>query len=161
MIGYFQGIFVPYGFIHRILRHGGRADPIFFFRIIRYPFNERLTFGMHQFIRGSCGAGYFTSIIDNLVIIGGLAIFLVVIISTGVGIGLQTCPAVSYTHLFQKIGQPTVIGEIVAGIVLGPSVLGHLLPEASGFLFPVESLANITILSQFGLILFMLSLIHI
>lgn len=32
--------------------------------------------------------------------------------------------------LFQKIGQPTVIGEIVAGIVLGPSVLGHLLPEA-------------------------------
>ena len=60
--------------------------------------------------------------------------------------------------LFQKIGQPTVIGEIVAGIVLGPSVLGHLLPEASGFLFPVESLANITILSQFGLILFMFAI---
>lgn len=60
--------------------------------------------------------------------------------------------------LFQKIGQPTVIGEIVAGIVLGPSVLGHLLPDVSGFLFPVESLANITILSQFGLILFMFAI---
>lgn len=55
--------------------------------------------------------------------------------------------------MFQKIGQPTVIGEIVAGIVLGPSVLGHLLPGVSAFLFPLESLGNITILSQFGLIL--------
>lgn len=60
--------------------------------------------------------------------------------------------------LFQKIGQPTVIGEIVAGIVLGPSVLGHLSPAMSGFLFPIESLANITILSQFGLILFMFAI---
>lgn len=57
--------------------------------------------------------------------------------------------------LFQKIGQPTVIGEIVAGIVLGPSILGHLLPEVSDFLFREESLGNIGILSQFGLILFM------
>lgn len=60
--------------------------------------------------------------------------------------------------LFQKIGQPTVIGEIVAGIVLGPSVLGHLLPEVSAFLFPPDSLGNITILSQFGLILFMFAI---
>lgn len=60
--------------------------------------------------------------------------------------------------LFQKIGQPTVIGEIVAGIVLGPSVLGHLLPGVSSFLFPPDSLGNITILSQFGLILFMFAI---
>ena len=60
--------------------------------------------------------------------------------------------------LFQKIGQPTVIGEIVAGIVLGPSILGHLLPDVSAFLFPPESLGNITILSQFGLILFMFAI---
>ena len=57
--------------------------------------------------------------------------------------------------LFQKMGQPTVIGEIVAGILLGPSVFGNLLPEVSSFLFRPESLANINILSQFGLILFM------
>ncbi|MEG1545326.1 MAG: cation:proton antiporter, partial [Tannerellaceae bacterium] len=60
--------------------------------------------------------------------------------------------------LFLKIGQPTVIGEIVAGIVLGPSVLGHLMPEVSGFLFRPDSLGNISILSQFGLILFMFAI---
>ena len=57
--------------------------------------------------------------------------------------------------IFNKIGQPTVIGEITAGILLGPSILGHFFPDISGFLFPVESLSNIYLLSQFGLILFM------
>lgn len=60
--------------------------------------------------------------------------------------------------IFVKIGQPTVIGEIVAGIVLGPSVLGNLMPELSAFLFPPDSLNNITLLSQFGLILFMFAI---
>ena len=69
---------------------------------------------------------------------------------------LLTCRLFGW--LFQKIGQPTVIGEIVAGIILGPSVLGHLLPSVSTFLFPVESLGNITMLSQFGLILFMFAI---
>jgi Kef-type K+ transport system membrane component KefB len=57
--------------------------------------------------------------------------------------------------IFKKIGQPTVIGEITAGILLGPSILGHLSPEISTFLFPLESLTNINLFSQFGLILFM------
>ena len=69
---------------------------------------------------------------------------------------LLTCRLFGW--LFKRMGQPTVIGEIVAGIVLGPSVLGHLAPEVSHFLFPLESLANITILSQFGLILFMFAI---
>ncbi|MDR1624818.1 MAG: cation:proton antiporter [Tannerellaceae bacterium] len=60
--------------------------------------------------------------------------------------------------LFMKMGQPTVIGEILAGIVLGPSILGHLAPGITSFLFPPESMVNITILSQFGLILFMFSI---
>ena len=60
--------------------------------------------------------------------------------------------------LFAKMQQPTVIGEIVAGIVLGPSVLGHLLPSVSAFLFPLDSLQNINMLSQFGLILFMFAI---
>ena len=66
---------------------------------------------------------------------------------------LATCRIVG--RLFKKIGQPTVIGEIVAGIILGPSVFGYLLPQASAFVFPEESLFYIKILSQFGLILFM------
>ena len=57
--------------------------------------------------------------------------------------------------LFRKIGQPSVIGEIVAGIVLGPSLLGLYFPEVSSFLFPVTSLANLGVASQLGLVLFM------
>lgn len=57
--------------------------------------------------------------------------------------------------LFRKIGQPSVIGETVAGIALGPSLLGMYLPDVSAFLFPVESLGNLGVLSQIGLILFM------
>ncbi|CQB85815.1 K(+)/H(+) antiporter [Chlamydia trachomatis] len=57
--------------------------------------------------------------------------------------------------IFTKMGQPSVIGEILAGIILGPSVVGWLWPEGFHFLFPEESLHNISLLSQFGLILFM------
>jgi len=57
--------------------------------------------------------------------------------------------------VFRKIGQPSVIGEIIAGIVLGPSLLGMYFPEFSITLFPAESLGNLQFLSQIGLILFM------
>ena len=57
--------------------------------------------------------------------------------------------------LFKKIGQPAVIGETVAGIILGPSLLGLLFPDIFHFIFPVESLPNLRFLSQIGLILFM------
>ena len=55
----------------------------------------------------------------------------------------------------KKIGQPTVIGEIIAGIVLGPSLIGMYFPEFSAALFPPQSLGNLNFLSQIGLILFM------
>ena len=57
--------------------------------------------------------------------------------------------------LFQKLEQPVVIGEILAGILLGPSVLGTFSPAAMKIIFPVESLGNLYLLSQVGLILFM------
>ncbi len=60
-----------------------------------------------------------------------------------------------FGFLFKKIGQPTVVGEILAGIVLGPSLLGWLFPDVSLFLFPQESLGNLQFLSQVGLMLFM------
>jgi Kef-type K+ transport system membrane component KefB len=60
-----------------------------------------------------------------------------------------------FAWIFKKIGQPTVIGEIVAGIMLGPSLLGYFYPELSHWLFPIKSLDNLNVLSQFGLILFM------
>lgn len=55
----------------------------------------------------------------------------------------------------KKIGQPSVIGEIIAGIVLGPSFFGSYLPEFSVLLFPTTSLDNLKFLSQIGLIFFM------
>jgi Kef-type K+ transport system membrane component KefB len=55
----------------------------------------------------------------------------------------------------KKIGQPSVVGEIIAGIVLGPSLLGMYFPEFSATLFPKEAMGNLQFLSQIGLILFM------
>ena len=60
-----------------------------------------------------------------------------------------------FSYLFKYIGQPGVMGEIVAGIVLGPSLLGYFFPEFSANLFPPESLDNLNLLSQIGLVLFM------
>ena len=57
--------------------------------------------------------------------------------------------------IFRKIGQPTVIGEIIAGIVLGPSLFGLYFPEVKEALFPVASLGILQMLSQVGLIFFM------
>ncbi len=60
-----------------------------------------------------------------------------------------------FAYLFNKLGQPSVIGEIVAGIVLGPSVVGYWFPGAFHFLFPEGSLDNLQFMSQIGLVLFM------
>jgi Kef-type K+ transport system membrane component KefB len=57
--------------------------------------------------------------------------------------------------LMSKIGQPTVVGEIIAGILLGASVLGHFWPNVSKFIFPPDLLSNLNFLSQLGLVLFM------
>jgi Kef-type K+ transport system membrane component KefB len=56
---------------------------------------------------------------------------------------------------FRSIDQPLVIGEIVAGIALGPSLLGWLLPDLSAALFPPTTIPFLNVLSQIGLIFFM------
>lgn len=72
---------------------------------------------------------------------------------------LQIIVILLFVRLFgwicQKIGQPTVIGEILAGIVLGPSVLGLFFPEVSSVIFPASSIGSIKLLSEIGLVLFM------
>lgn len=57
--------------------------------------------------------------------------------------------------VFRRIGQPQVVGEMVAGLLLGPSVLGAFAPGLEQALFPPDSLAFLTALSQVGLVLFM------
>jgi Kef-type K+ transport system membrane component KefB len=56
---------------------------------------------------------------------------------------------------FQLIGQPRVVGEMTAGIVLGPSLFGRFFPDAFAYVFPPSSLPALTTLSQLGLLLFM------
>jgi Kef-type K+ transport system membrane component KefB len=58
-------------------------------------------------------------------------------------------------RLFNRIGQPHVLGEIVAGIVLGPSVLGMLRPEVTDYLFPSEVVSVLRSMAYVGLIFFM------
>ena len=57
--------------------------------------------------------------------------------------------------LFRRIHQPQVMGEMVAGILLGPSLLGWVAPELSAALFPPSSLGFLNALSQVGLLVFM------
>ncbi|HET8798719.1 MAG TPA: cation:proton antiporter [Thermoanaerobaculia bacterium] len=57
--------------------------------------------------------------------------------------------------LFRRFGQPPVIGEIAAGIFLGPSVFGSLAPELFTSLFPPQSIPALLSLSHVGLVLFM------
>jgi Kef-type K+ transport system membrane component KefB len=53
------------------------------------------------------------------------------------------------------LGQPEVVGEMVAGIMLGPSLLGKIAPAAMNWLFPASGLGPLYALSQVGLVLFM------
>jgi Kef-type K+ transport system membrane component KefB len=57
--------------------------------------------------------------------------------------------------LFRKIGQPSVVGEMVAGILLGPSLLGMVWPATQSYLFPAPSLPILRLISQVGVILYM------
>ncbi len=57
--------------------------------------------------------------------------------------------------LFRRLHQPQVIGEMVAGIALGPSLLGSVAPGISTALFPTESLIALNTVSQVGVLLFL------
>ncbi|MES1195678.1 MAG: cation:proton antiporter [Steroidobacter sp.] len=57
--------------------------------------------------------------------------------------------------LFIRMGQPAVVGEMAAGILLGPSLFGLLAPHAFAFVFPQNSLGMLKLLSQIGVCLFM------
>jgi Kef-type K+ transport system membrane component KefB len=73
-------------------------------------------------------------------------------------IGVIISASRSLGWLFRKLRQPQVVGEMVAGILLGPSLLGWLLPSASATLFPPASLGVLNGLSQVGLALFMFTI---
>jgi Kef-type K+ transport system membrane component KefB len=78
---------------------------------------------------------------DLLVLIAQIAVILVAARAAGAA--------------FRRLGQPQVVGEMAAGILLGPSLLGWLAPGLSQALFPSSSLGFLNSISQVGLLLFM------
>jgi len=74
-----------------------------------------------------------------------LLLQVIVVIATSRAVGL----------LFRRVGQPAVVGEMFAGILLGPSLLGALAPGVEAFMFPPASMGTLKLLSQIGVILFM------
>jgi len=72
---------------------------------------------------------------------------------------LQICvialSAQLFGRIFQKFGQPKVVGEMTAGIALGPSLMGWIAPHLSQSLFPEASLGLLNLIGQLGLIFYM------
>src|ERR1700722_1614438 len=58
-------------------------------------------------------------------------------------------------RLVRMLGQTQVIGEILGGILVGPSVFGRVAPNLFAHLFPPDSLGSFESLSTLGLILFL------
>lgn len=58
-------------------------------------------------------------------------------------------------RLAQRLGQPQVVGEMIAGVTLGPSLLGWMLPDLQAALFPAQTLDTLYVFAQFGVGLYM------
>ncbi|HEY3566926.1 MAG TPA: cation:proton antiporter [Thermoanaerobaculia bacterium] len=100
----------------------------------------------HEMEGKATGGGIAHSLVENARSpLSILLLQVVLIVAAARGLGF----------LFRKIGQPPVIGEIIAGILLGPSLLGAVAPSAQAFLFPASSMDALRMLSQIGVILFM------
>src|SRR5262245_54615843 len=74
---------------------------------------------------------------------------------TQIGIILLVSNGIGW--LCKRFHQPLVIGEMLAGVLLGPSLLGWVAPAFAAALFPPNSLATLNALSQVGLLVFMFS----
>ena len=72
-----------------------------------------------------------------------IALVAIILVSRGLG------------SVFRRLGQPPVMGEIIGGILLGPSLLGRVAPEVYAFLLPPSVAPHLGVLAQVGVILYM------
>lgn len=66
---------------------------------------------------------------------------------------LAVCRAVGW--VFKRLGQSQVVSEMIAGVLMGPSLMGWMFPEFSAYLFPAESMPILFSVCQVGLVLYM------
>src|SRR2546422_10822413 len=81
--------------------------------------------------------------VERLLSVITVDILVILAVSRLLGIGLRA------------VGQPQVVGEVVGGILLGPSLLGWVAPSASAALFPAAVLPHLKVLSEYGIVFFM------
>lgn len=102
--------------------------------------------GPHRSVPAEPATSKLGALLDNLHHPLSLLLMQLIVILTAARI---------FGGLFRKIGQPSVIGEMVAGILLGPSLLGMIWPETQTWLFPASSMPALRLFSQIGVILYM------
>lgn len=78
---------------------------------------------------------------------------LVAAVFLALAIVLIVCRIIGYVAT--KVGQPRVMGEVIAGLVLGPSLLGAISANAQATFFPSDTLAGIGVVANLGLIFYM------
>ncbi len=90
------------------------------------------------------GGGVFAALdLEHIAAVAFVDIALIVVVARAMGM------------LFKRIGQPAVVGEILAGIALGPSLLGLLPGDLPERVFPLEVRPFLAIIAQLGLVIFM------
>ncbi len=89
--------------------------------------------------------------IVNSLLQGGTNPVLLLVVQVGLILGLSRVIGL----LFTKINQPSVVGEMLAGIMLGPSLFGWLAPHTASIVFPTASVPYLNVLSQIGVICFL------
>ncbi len=125
--------------------------------LVGYAIMLAATVGLYWLIRGAgssllaadppagqptFGAGLGGAQVDTLVHVL-LALVVVIVVARAIG------------TLFKYLHQPAVVGEILAGILLGPSALGRIAPGAQHYLLPPTVAPFLGVLSQVGVILYM------
>src|SRR5882724_8674803 len=81
--------------------------------------------------------------VERLLLVVTVEIFVILAVARFLGVALRA------------VGQPQVMGEVLGGIVLGPSLLGWIAPGVSADLFPEGALTQLKVLSEYGIVFFM------
>ncbi len=94
---------------------------------------------------GGLGSGVDTAVAAVPEVLLHVLLALAAVIITGRFLG----------RLLRSIGQPPVIGEVLAGIAIGPSLLGRLAPSVSAYVLPTAIAPALSLVAQIGIVLYM------